>query len=122
MTEWWRKTAVEITAAIKNKQTSAEEVMTSHLGRVDAVNGKAEVFLDGGVRRGEDIVKARALGATAACGGRLWFWPLAVGGEAAVSRVIDILSDDVDRTLALLGRRRFDDVTSDALFSTAAPR
>jgi len=89
---------------------------------VDAVNGKAEVFLDGGVRRGEDIVKARALGATAACGGRLWFWPLAVGGEAAVSRVIDILSDDVDRTLALLGRRRFDDVTSDALFSTAAPR
>jgi len=40
MTEWWLKTAVEITAAIKSKQTSAEEVMSSHLARVDAVNGK----------------------------------------------------------------------------------
>ncbi|MGI9622017.1 MAG: alpha-hydroxy acid oxidase, partial [Acidimicrobiales bacterium] len=91
---------------------------------VEAVGDRAEVFLDGGVRRGEDIVKARALGATAACGGRLWFWGLAAGGEAGVSRVLSILAADVDRTLALIGTRRFDDVGPDALYepsnSTAA--
>ena len=83
---------------------------------VDAVSGRAEVFLDGGVRRGEDIVKARSLGATAACGGRLWFWGLAAGGEPGVRRVLSILEADVDRTLALIGRRRYDDVGADALF------
>ncbi|MGI9598551.1 MAG: alpha-hydroxy acid oxidase [Acidimicrobiales bacterium] len=76
----------------------------------DAVGDRAEIFLDGGVRRGEDIVKARALGATAACGGRLWYWPLAAGGEAGVRSVLSILEADVDRTLALVGRRRYDDV------------
>lgn len=88
---------------------------------VDAVNGRAEVFLDGGVRRGEDIVKARALGAQAACGGRLWYWPLAVGGEAGVARVLDILAADVDRTLALIGRKRFDDVDSNCLYERLGP-
>lgn len=82
---------------------------------VDAVGDRAEVFLDGGVRRGEDIVKARALGATAASGGRLWFWGLAAGGGAGVARVLSILEADVDRTLALIGRRRYDDVGPDAL-------
>lgn len=76
----------------------------------EAVGDRAEVFLDGGVRRGEDIVKARALGATAACGGRLWFWGLAAGGQAGVARVLSILEADVDRTLALVGEKRFDDV------------
>lgn len=87
---------------------------------VDALDGRAEVFLDGGVRRGEDIVKARALGAQAACGGRLWYWPLAVGGEDAVARVIDILAADVDRTLALIGRKRFDDIGPDVLHTPNA--
>jgi L-lactate dehydrogenase (cytochrome) len=82
----------------------------------DAVGDRAEVFLDGGVRRGEDIVKARALGATAACGGRLWFWGLAAGGEQGVRRVLSILEADADRTLALIGRRCYDDVHSDSLF------
>jgi L-lactate dehydrogenase (cytochrome) len=82
----------------------------------DAVGDRAEVFLDGGVRRGEDIVKARALGATAACGGRLWFWGLAAGGEPGVRRVLSILEADADRTLALIGRRCYDDVYSDSLF------
>jgi len=83
---------------------------------VDAVGDRAEVFLDGGVRRGEDIVKARALGARAACGGRLWFWPLAAGGEAAVRRALSILEADVDRTLALIGTKRYDDVDDDVLY------
>ena len=80
---------------------------------VDAVGDRAEVFLDGGIRRGEDIVKARALGATAASGGRLWFWGLAAGGQDGVRRVLSILEADVDRTLALIGRRRYDDVGPD---------
>lgn len=86
---------------------------------VEALDGRAEVFLDGGIRRGEDIVKARALGATAACGGRLWFWPLAAGGREGVARAIDILSADVDRTLALIGRKRYDDVDASALHGHA---
>lgn len=88
---------------------------------VEAVGDRAEVFLDGGVRRGEDIVKARALGATAACGGRLWFWPLAAGGEAGVRRALSILEADVDRTLALIGRKRYDDVDATVLYEPAAP-
>lgn len=83
----------------------------------EAVGDRAEVFLDGGVRRGEDIVKARALGATAACGGRLWFWGLAAGGQEGVSRVLSILAADVDRTLALIGTKRFDDVDGEALYT-----
>lgn len=83
----------------------------------EAVAGRAEVFLDGGVRRGEDIVKARALGATAACAGRPWFWGLAVGGEAGVRRVLSIFAADIDRTLALIGRRCLDDVDDTTLAS-----
>jgi len=82
---------------------------------VDAVGDRAEVLLDGGVRRGEDIVKARALGATAACGGRLWFWALAAAGGAGVERILSVLASDVDRTLALIGRARYDDVDATVL-------
>ena len=81
----------------------------------EAVGDKAEVLLDGGVRRGDDIVKARALGARAVLGGRLWFHSLAAGGEAGVKRMLDILRADVDRTLALVGQRRIDDVTRDVV-------
>lgn len=83
---------------------------------VDAVGDEVEVFLDGGIRRGEDIVKARALGATAACGGRLWVWGLAAAGEPGVRRVLSILEADVARTLALIGRRRYDDLDHSVLF------
>lgn len=81
----------------------------------DAVAGRAEVLLDGGVRRGDDIVKARALGAQAVLGGRAWFHPLAADGEAGVRRMLEILRADVDRTLALVGAKRFDDVTRSAV-------
>jgi L-lactate dehydrogenase (cytochrome) len=82
---------------------------------IDEVGDSAEVFLDGGIRRGEDIVKARALGATACMGGRAWYFALAAGGQPAVERMLDILGADVDRTLALIGRRCYDDVDSTAL-------
>jgi L-lactate dehydrogenase (cytochrome) len=90
----------------------------------DAVAGRAEVLVDGGIRRGADIVKVRALGATAALGGRPWFYALAADGEAGIDRLLALLRADVDRTLALLGRRRFDDVDRSALrapSSTSAP-
>lgn len=81
----------------------------------DAVAGRAEVLVDGGVRRGADIVKARALGAQAALGGRPWFYALAADGERGIDRLLEVLRADVDRTLALLGRRRFDDVDGSVL-------
>ena len=86
------------------------------LGEIVAeVGGEAEVILDGGVRRGADLVKARALGATAAMGGRAWFWPLAAGGEQGVTRMLQILRSDVERTLALLGRTTYESLDSSIL-------
>jgi isopentenyl diphosphate isomerase/L-lactate dehydrogenase-like FMN-dependent dehydrogenase len=76
----------------------------------EAVGGEVEVLLDGGVRRGEDAVKARALGARAVLVGRPWFHALAAGGEEVVARQLDLLRADVDRTLALVGVGRLDDV------------
>ncbi len=83
---------------------------------VHAVGHRAEVFLDGGIRRGEDIIKARAIGATAACGGRPWYWGLAAGGEQGVEKVLSVLAADVDRTLALLGEEKFANVNEQYLY------
>jgi isopentenyl diphosphate isomerase/L-lactate dehydrogenase-like FMN-dependent dehydrogenase len=70
---------------------------------VAAVGGQAEVLMDGGVRRGGDIVKAMCLGARAVLVGRAYAYGLAAAGEAGVARAIQILREDVDRTLALIG-------------------
>jgi L-lactate dehydrogenase (cytochrome) len=70
---------------------------------VAAVNGRADVLVDGGIRRGGDIVKALCLGARAVLIGRAYAYGLAAGGEAGVTRAIDILRTDVTRTLKLLG-------------------
>jgi L-lactate dehydrogenase (cytochrome) len=70
---------------------------------VAAVGGQAEVLMDGGVRRGGDIVKAICLGARAVLVGRAYAYGLAAAGEAGVARAIQILREDVDRTLALIG-------------------
>jgi L-lactate dehydrogenase (cytochrome) len=70
---------------------------------VAAVGGQAEVWLDGGVRRGHDIVKAYCLGASMVLCGRAYAYGLAAAGEAGVARAIEILRADVDRTLRLLG-------------------
>ncbi|MET0917547.1 MAG: alpha-hydroxy acid oxidase [Burkholderiales bacterium] len=71
---------------------------------VDAVGGRVEVLIDGGIRRGSDVVKALALGARACLVGRASLYGLAANGEAGVSRAIEILTKEIDITLALLGQ------------------
>jgi isopentenyl diphosphate isomerase/L-lactate dehydrogenase-like FMN-dependent dehydrogenase len=78
---------------------------------VDAVAGRIEVLLDGGVRRGTDVLKAVALGARAVLIGWAVVWGLAVDGEAGVARVLQLLRDEIELGLALLGCRSPDDVT-----------
>ncbi len=73
-------------------------------GIVDAVGGEIEVLLDGGVRRGSDIVKALALGADAVMIGRAYLWGLAANGQAGVENVIDVLRDGIDTTMRALGK------------------
>ena len=70
---------------------------------VAAVNGRAEVLMDSGIRRGSDIVKAICLGARAVLCGRAYAYGLAAGGDAGVERALDILRADVERCLKLLG-------------------
>jgi L-lactate dehydrogenase (cytochrome) len=70
---------------------------------IDAVGGQIEVLLDGGIRRGSDIVKAMALGARAVLIGRAYAYGLGAGGGAGVTRAIDILHADLVRTMKLLG-------------------
>jgi L-lactate dehydrogenase (cytochrome) len=70
---------------------------------VSAVNGQAEILMDGGIRRGADVVKALCLGARAVLCGRAYAYGLAAAGEAGVNRAIEILRTDVERTLRLLG-------------------
>lgn len=70
---------------------------------VAVVNGQAEVLMDGGIRRGSDVVKALCLGARAVLIGRAYAYGLAAAGYHGVKRAIEILRADVDRTLRLLG-------------------
>jgi L-lactate dehydrogenase (cytochrome) len=70
---------------------------------VEAVKGRIEVFMDGGIRRGADIVKAICMGARAVLCGRAYAYGLAAAGEAGVDRAIEILRTDLERTLRLLG-------------------
>jgi isopentenyl diphosphate isomerase/L-lactate dehydrogenase-like FMN-dependent dehydrogenase len=70
---------------------------------VAAVKGRIEVLMDGGIRRGTDIVKAIAMGARAVLCGRAYAYGLAAAGEAGVDRAIEILRVDLERTLRLLG-------------------
>ena len=70
---------------------------------VAAVNDQAEVLIDSGIRRGSDIVKAICLGARAVLCGRAYAYGLAAGGEAGVTRALDLLRSDLERCLKLLG-------------------
>ncbi len=71
---------------------------------VEAVGDQLEVLLDGGVRRGSDVVKALALGARAVMIGRAYLWGLAANGQAGVENVLDVLRNGIDSALLGLGR------------------
>ena len=71
---------------------------------VDAAKGQAEVYVDSGVRRGSDVIKALALGARAVAIGRPLFWGLAVDGADGVHGVLELLREEVDRCLAYCGQ------------------
>jgi isopentenyl diphosphate isomerase/L-lactate dehydrogenase-like FMN-dependent dehydrogenase len=77
---------------------------------VDAASARAEVFLDSGVRRGTDVIKALALGARAVLIGRPYVFGLAVGGEAGVSRVLEIFRSELAQSMALAGSASVDQI------------
>ncbi|WP_409333559.1 alpha-hydroxy acid oxidase [Cuspidothrix issatschenkoi] len=79
---------------------------------IAAVEGKAEVLLDGGIRRGTDIVKALAFGAKAVLIGRPVLWGLAVGGQTGVSHIISLLEDELKVAMTLSGCPTLQDIDS----------
>lgn len=83
---------------------------------VEAVGDQVEVLLDGGVRRGSDVVKAVALGARAVMIGRAYLWGLAANGQAGVENVLDIMRNGIDSSLLGLGRSSVRDLGPDDLF------
>jgi glycolate oxidase len=80
---------------------------------VEAVDGRAEVILDGGVQRGSDIIKAIALGAKAVAIGRLQAWGMAADGKDGIVRVLELLEDEIRSAMGLMGVTKIGDVTRD---------
>jgi len=81
----------------------------------ERVQGRVPVLVDGGVRRGTDVVKAVALGATAVMIGRPYCYGLAVGGAAGVQRVVEILRNELEMTMQLMGRRTLKELDRSAI-------
>jgi L-lactate dehydrogenase (cytochrome) len=77
---------------------------------VDAVGDKTEIMFDGGVRSGQDVMRALALGARSCMIGRAYVYGLGAGGEAGVARAIEIIRKELDTTMALTGIRRIKDI------------
>jgi L-lactate dehydrogenase (cytochrome) len=96
------------------RQLDGAPVPIELLGQViDAIDGRMEIYCDGGVRRGSDLVKALALGARGVMVGRAYLYGLGAAGERGVDHVIRLLGDDVERVMALLGTTSIGDITSD---------
>jgi pre-mycofactocin synthase len=88
-------------------------------GISEAVGGQIEVLLDGGIRRGSDVVKALALGARTVMIGRAYLWGLAANGSAGVKNVFDVLRAGIDSTMLALGRSSIHDLSPDDLIVPA---
>jgi L-lactate dehydrogenase (cytochrome)/(S)-mandelate dehydrogenase len=84
-------------------------------GIVGAIEGRIPVLIDGGIRRGADVVKALALGAAACLVGRPQLWGLAVAGEAGVARMLEIYAAEIDRAMALCGVTNIAGITGELL-------
>lgn len=88
---------------------------------VDAVGGKTEVYMDGGIRSGQDVLKALALGARSTFIGRAMNYGLGAGGEAGVTRALDIIRAEMDTTMALMGERDIRNIGRHSIYSNDLP-
>jgi len=89
----------------------------------DAVGGRIEILMDGGVRRGSHVVKALALGASAVLVGRPYMFGLAAAGQAGVARVLEIFRTEIEQTMGLVGCPTVDDIGRDIIeVRTPPPR
>jgi L-lactate dehydrogenase (cytochrome) len=82
---------------------------------VESVEGRTEIYMDGGVRSGTDVVKAVALGANGVLIGRPWAWALAASGEQGVLGLLAVIRKEIEITLALMGVNRIDELTPDLI-------
>jgi isopentenyl diphosphate isomerase/L-lactate dehydrogenase-like FMN-dependent dehydrogenase len=89
---------------------------------VSAVRGRVPIILDGGVRRGTDVLKALALGATAVGIGRPYIWGLGAYGQAGVDRVLELLNNELTLAMVGVGARNLREVTRTALIHKEAIR
>ena len=122
-------------AALACEHGAAGVIVSNHGGRqldgvsatidalpevVEAVDGRLEVLLDGGIRRGTDVVKALALGARAVLAGRAPLWGLAVDGDAGARRVLELLREEILVALKLVGSTSAADVARDRVSRVGA--
>lgn len=129
--EIWLKgvsTAEDVELAVQSPANVSGIIVSNHGGRqlesalptLDALpecvevarrsNKNIEIWLDGGIRKGSDIFKALALGASGVMIGRIPLWGLAVGGEEGVSKAISILKEEFQHTMALAGCQNLEDI------------
>ena len=106
-------TAISVSNHGGNNLDSTPATIRCLPGVADAVGDQIEVLLDGGIRRGSDVVKALALGAHAVMIGRAYLWGMAAGGERGVTNVIEILRQRVSETLLGLGKASIHDLSPD---------
>ena len=105
-------TAISVSNHGGNNLDSTPATIRCLPGVADAVGDQIEVVLDGGIRRGSDVVKALALGARAVMIGRAYLWGMAAGGERGVTNVLEILRQGVSETLLGLGKSSVHDVSA----------
>ena len=79
----------------------------------DAVGGKIEIILDGGIRRGTHVLKALSLGATACSFGKGFLFALGAGGQKGVEKILQLMKDELKRDMILLGKKRISELSSD---------
>ncbi|MGQ0847075.1 MAG: pre-mycofactocin synthase MftD [Sporichthyaceae bacterium] len=108
-------TAISVSNHGGNNLDGTPAAIRSLPGIAQAVGGEIEVVLDGGIRRGSDVVKAMAFGARAVMIGRAYLWGLAAGGQGGVENVLDIFRNGIDSTLLALGKASVADLDSSDL-------
>ena len=106
-------TAISVSNHGGNNLDSTPAPIRCLLPVAQAVGGDVEILLDGGIRRGSDVVKALALGARAVMIGRAYLWGLAANGQAGVENVLDVLRMGIDSTLYGIGHKSIHDLSVD---------